>query len=1166
MATTPVDPRINSTTMYLPGAGFLAQTGQATPAELAAASGTAAPNNSAAYLPGGQVTYPGGTSPINTTQFATQTEADRLAQLYGGTASTLQLQGPGYGWTPQQQLNIPGAPSQLNAGLVSNTLYNSPGAYGQYLVNRDATGNYGPSAYDTHRNMDTMEATAKAYGWGPEMRVQQGLPAQAPTTQTTTPTAPTTRLSSSQIAAGQNPYLTAPTTRTPTTQTQTMNLTRTPYRAPGTTPAANDPYQQALMDNGMTSNALSRGYVRNIPPATDGGTQTTQGADVNYLDPNTEVPAPASGTIFQGSDGTFYSWNGSGWDQSETPPPGAVQQDDGSWTYGNETTNEGTLQGPPPTNTGGGGTTTTGGGGGGGTTSGGVGQGFVSSGQYTPGSAWIPGGPTLPTGGGAYATNPYGTGSSVYPMFTQQDTPEHLNEGEGLQYKAENDRAMAIQQGLGLQGDFSQYVNTQQGRANAYEGAANTAYEGIANGYGGYSDQEKAAIQQNAYLHGLQLTPEEMQGIQGDPWRAYQQLGTDEGYMGDAMNSWYGAVGGAIGEGDAGINNALNDAGTNVRNSVYNQRTAMRNDLSDIAALTRDQQDQAVGNVRGALDYGEDYTRQYINPDKLTWSPEYQQNYNVTEQDMQDIRNKAGRSVGAQEAMDEQNLERQANAQGNTSPLAIQAARDRMRQTGAVNEADAMSDAQIKAKQLQLQTTQARENTRLGAETAYANLGTGSELALGARRTGAEQQLGAQGLSNEQYMGNASLGTETTLGAAEQGAEQYLGQQQQQARQFQSSQKVAAQNTLGAANTAQEQWKTGTNLAAGQQAEGAQQARAGQIAGNRQQTGQYIYGQTAQNNTNFANQRLTAEQEYRNYLSQMHAGANQNVTVGNQQRLGGYQAQTGAQNASTGTAIVNYKTPSATEKILGGIAGIFAKGGVIKGPQKALVGEAGPELIIDLEKQPDEGGDMKHTYGIPHYGEGFDPFGSDSDNPGSPAEGGDVDPFGKGSDNPQEDTMTGPRAPKKKLHPDNPLYAAIKKRTYGKFIPEADDAAQPADSSGSFGGKGTIGSELVKTGVKSLAKFLLAGGGVAMPHAMSPKRGMVTHFGKPNTGHHPYGRKGMPKMGVIHPKGPKIEYVSKPKIMTLGSKVPQAVVPMTRRPGNKINIEDIPNLMSKYGV
>ncbi len=88
-------------------------------------------------------------------------------------------------------------------------------------------------------------------------------------------------------------------------------------------------------------------------------------------------------------------------------------------------------------------------------------------------------------------------------------------------------------------------------------------------------------------------------------------------------------------------------------------------------------------------------------------------------------------------------------------------------------------------------------------------------------------------------------------------------------------------------------------------------------------------------------------------------------------------------------------------------------------------------------------------------------------------------------------------------------------------------------------------------------------GGVAGPGSFAGK----------NTGHHPYGKKGMPQ-GMFHSKGlpkistgmPKMKLVTKPHVMKLGSKVPQAVIPLTRRAKNKVNVEDIPELMSKYGV
>ncbi len=108
------------------------------------------------YLSGVTSANPlGGTNAVNSTQFATPGSAQALASRLGGNAYGLQLQGPGYGFSqPMQQIRF-GNGQEINAGLAGD-LYSkygsAPGTYGNYLVNRDVTGDYGPSAYDTKQN------------------------------------------------------------------------------------------------------------------------------------------------------------------------------------------------------------------------------------------------------------------------------------------------------------------------------------------------------------------------------------------------------------------------------------------------------------------------------------------------------------------------------------------------------------------------------------------------------------------------------------------------------------------------------------------------------------------------------------------------------------------------------------------------------------------------------------------------------------------------------------------------------------------------------------------------------------------------------------------------------------------------------------------------------
>ncbi len=46
---------------------------------------------------------------------------------------------------------------------------------------------------------------------------------------------------------------------------------------------------------------------------------------------------------------------------------------------------------------------------------------------------------------------------------------------------------------------------------------------------------------------------------------------------------------------------------------------------------------------------------------------------------------------------------------------------------------------------------------------------------------------------------------------------------------------------------------------------------------------------------------------------------------------------------------------------------------------------------------------------------------------------------------------------------------------------------------------------------------------------------------------------------------PSVELVKGPQIRRLGVKGPSVVVPLVRRPQNKINVSDIPNIVKRYG-
>ncbi len=476
--------------------------------------------------------------------------------------------------------------------------------------------------------------------------------------------------------------------------------------------------------------------------------------------------------------------------------------------------------------------------------------------------------------------------------------------GTHIDEMAQNNRNLALGEGAGLESELQNYTNFNAGQSGAFQQQLASAYAPIASGQGGYTNEQMQAILNEPALQALQQTPGQAQAnfltegeqgaISGDPYAAYRQLGLDEQGIDQSTQSRNDAVNGALQGQTGAVNNALNTTG------------------------------QQIGGTLG----------------------EFNQNYNFGPADEQAIREQAGRTVGNQELSDEDRLAQQANQQGNVSPLALEAARGRMRQTGAVNEANAMSDAAIKAKQLALNTTATRE-------------------------------------------------------ATQQGAEQYLGNQQQQAQQFLGAANTSNAQQLGAAGTAAEEYKTGTNLGAGQAADTAASNRAAGIATNRQTTeqanqgtqlqrGQYIYGQNNATNTGFANQTLQQQQEYRNYLQNQQTQANQNQTIGNQQKLNAYGTQIGGANSATNGAISNYAAKPGDPTLPTSLFGV-AKGGAFTGPQTALVGEAGPELILDFSGPDysgrDGGSRPRHMAdgglaGLPGLEQPYEPYGGDSSQSG----------------------------------------------------------------------------------------------------------------------------------------------------------------------------------------
>lgn len=1113
----------------------------ATPAALTTTKAAATPGS---YQQGVTTSYedPAGgrsTVPNNQYQFATPQTAAALAKRLGGTVVGDSLGGPSSTSSPQLMIQLPGGKQPLNAGLLQGIIDrygDAPGSYGASLIEGAKAQAMGQSYIDPFANKGGSNVanrgaapttqkpiTLPGFGGGPAGGAAPtaggGAPANAgkalsfeewqkqnPSKPTpgTSPSGGSIRQASAPAApapapttgAGEGRISLKPSTNSPFTLDQ-FGYGSDASIADGTQPDGTEIYGEYGYDAGAVPSGESIG-------PTDYGVLP---GSPNWTPP-AEIPIDSNARReAQYQAAGYYKNSQGGWSAPGTPDPGqeaAYQEYLNSFNTGSGGGTQGGSQGGGGTAPGGGAPS----GGGPPLTGSGTGAGNVAP-NYTPGYP------------GVYGSKGTYNGIPFNPTYTAEN-------GESLQYKSEADRAAAMGRGESIDEGLIDYINRQQEAALGYETAGNAAYSGIAAGQGGYTPEQQAAIMREQELRGattsdeaLQsnyLRPDEEAGIQGDPWAPYRQLGLDEQSIDQAGQSRDANVRGALTSQDASVRGALAGGASALRGATASQATNMRGAFGDTAENLRSAYGQGANDIRGSLDYGEQNVRAAIDPTKLNVSDEYLANYNFTPENEQDMVSKAARGVGVNATANEDLLLRQAAASGNTSPLALTAARERLAQTSAVNQADAMTDARIAARRLGLDTTQQRETTRLGAAQNLAGLQSSSELSLGSRRTAAEEGLAGQQAENERYLGTTGIGVEGTIGAAERGTEQYLSAQQQQAEQFLGGSRTGAEKELGESNIGTEKFKTGTNLAAGQAADTAQSQRAAQVATNRQTTGQAnqntkygqgmaAYGALSGNSKAIADQQLAQQQEFRNYLASQGTQRQQNVSVGQQQRIGNAGTQAGAVNAATGNAINNSKTPGMASQLAGLVGGLVlghAKGGKIAGPTPALVGEAGPELILD----------------IPSYGvggvidDGIDPYTSGSGETayeGGGLPGDDIGDRQMGDD------------PRKKSPLYKQILAQMAQQRFGG--PVAGSAPNTGPNGGYVLPAGSSG------GINPLSFFGLAKGGVV------------------KNPHHPYGNRG------------RAELVTRPQIRMLGAHGKQAVVPLIKRPGNHLDVSDIPRLM-----
>lgn len=592
--------------------------------------------------------------------------------------------------------------------------------------------------------------------------------------------------------------------------------------------------------------------------------------------------------------------------------------------------------------------------------------------------------------------------------------------------------AQNLQGGLGAEGAFlNQYQSNlggQLGNLDQWLGAASGQFgqsmaqgaQDFASGVGG------AAAGQLSGVRGAEAA---MGG------RYQGALSGMQSGVNSALGNYGSNISGAIGQYGSDISGALGQYGRNLQNQLSGMTSGVRGGVSDLGTGLQDAQGKF-----GALDKA-------VQDPSLQFDPSGTEKQ-LTDADVQEMRTAAGVSAGNQFRTAEDTLERQAAQAGNTSPLALAAARERLATQQAATAGDVENQAEIAAKQAQYERAAGIESQRFGtaatrqgmqataatteeaaaqaAAGLYGQSEIGAEMGLGTAGLGALGQYGqsqlaslgqlgqsrlaslgqlgqtstaaqlglgnaalgaAQGMSQAQLaaelgLGNSQIGAQESIGQAGLNARNAAGQMQYGAASLAGQAGLNAANQYGQFSTNQANTMTAQQYQALLAAEQMAQARNQYLAGNRQSTltginnTQYQQGMQGALANSQGQQILgQAEQQgmsnYRSGVAQQQGMAQQGGQAAMQNQVSTYGTQTSGLNTNAGNqASFEVSKPSFGDAFLGNLGANLgatigsggraparttnnrgtAKGGVITSPETRIVGESGPELVVQLGK------------------------------------------------------------------------------------------------------------------------------------------------------------------------------------------------------------------------
>jgi len=409
---------------------------------------------------------------------------------------------------------------------------------------------------------------------------------------------------------------------------------------------------------------------------------------------------------------------------------------------------------------------------------------------------------------------------------------QRQDELEGLRPNIDDERTnfYSPEEQLGIAGNPSQirgYFRPEYLDAQVLDAAQNA--RGVISGPGGYGTSMRTEAQDVGNRLRNAVDPNRM-ALSGEAgYGAEQALGAGERNVRQTIDPNYltqdpntrGRIESELARTDAERKAAIDynklrysdEARQNVQGDLSSTSAAVRGTINQ-DRLTQDP--NARAGIMDSLAAGEAGGRGVIDPNKLGVSGDYLRDFQFGPEDERRMVEVAAASEGqgTQAALDR--IQRGASVAGNVSPLAQAAAEDRARLTGAMGEGGARRETEVMAKQLGLQTTQQREQTRLGAEQAYSGLAYQAERDTAERNVTTQQQLEDQRLAAEQGYAQTASQAEEAIAQRQIGAHQWQEEQRLGAEKSYAQLAAEAAQAGGAGRVGAQQWLEESRLGAEQ--------------------------------------------------------------------------------------------------------------------------------------------------------------------------------------------------------------------------------------------------------------------------------------------------------------------------------------------------------------